>query len=81
MSQNYIVTSDDKEKVVTISTKKFEKTDVPAGHTIVSAGTVTFHSGGSTVIADVTHGSLLLGVTIDLNQMVEDQKLIQSLFT
>ena len=84
MSQNYIVTNDGNNPkegvIVTIANKTFELTDVPKGHTLVSAGVVTFKQGHTSVEADVTHGRIHLGIAHDANQIPIDKQLIEKLF-
>ena len=86
MSQNYVVYINKADLSATptilITNKIPDKVDFPSNLLIVSAGTVTFKPATCSrgIMADVTHGSLALGITVDTNQMTLDQDLLEKTF-
>ena len=93
MSQNYVIIQNNsipengpKDRIeIIIGTWDHEILSrlaaILGGFQVVSAGTVAFkYAIGASVQADVTHGSLLLNIPIDLERLKIDQKLIEKKF-
>lgn len=84
MAQKYLICSFDEEEpdkiTVILTNNNFDNSSTDQ-KSIISAGAVRFIKGLIGVEADITHGSIALGIPVDLERAKIDKKLIEELFT